>query len=177
MSYMTAMLPLLESDSSELRQIHAQIASHVEAALRLRRDLNACAPINQLPSAALARIFVHQATAIQDDNLPRFEMIPKEETERAAHKSVYAWLNVARVCRHWGEIALRCPEHRPALAARAVRGAGAGARAARRRARSLWGLAPREMHVERRRRCKPYRRVRMAKTHSRQDDAALDVLG
>ncbi|KAH9894409.1 hypothetical protein C8Q73DRAFT_836349 [Cubamyces lactineus] len=100
----------LSSDSSEVQHLYAQIASHVETALRLRRDLNACAPINQLPSAVLARIFTHQAIAIQDDDLLRFELDSHEETARAAHKPIYAWLSVARVCRQWREIALGCPE-------------------------------------------------------------------
>ncbi|KAI0332462.1 hypothetical protein GY45DRAFT_1299054 [Cubamyces sp. BRFM 1775] len=98
--------------SLEEHQLQTQIAAHLRAALRLRVDLNACASINRLlPSHLLALIFTHQATAIQEDNLLQFSVDScYPNNERDVHKPIYAWLNVARVCRRWREVALGCPQ-------------------------------------------------------------------
>ncbi|OJT13735.1 hypothetical protein TRAPUB_9735 [Trametes pubescens] len=90
------------------QRIAAEVLSHEAESLRLRGLLNAHAPINCLPPEILSLIFVHYAIIFQREQFARFSLSAYHEPEKSAHKQIYTWLRVARVCRHWREVALQC---------------------------------------------------------------------
>lgn len=76
--------------------------------MRLRSLLNSHAPINRFPPEILSLIFVHYAIIFQRKQFAGFSLSAYHEPEKSAHKQIYTWLRVARVCRHWREVALQC---------------------------------------------------------------------
>ncbi|KAF8552418.1 hypothetical protein OG21DRAFT_128585 [Imleria badia] len=68
-----------------------EIAALTLMLCNLRTQRNALSPISRLPLEILASIFIHYARSCQ-------------KTQRG----IPDWVNVARVCRHWRDVALNC---------------------------------------------------------------------
>ncbi|KAI0650150.1 hypothetical protein C8Q79DRAFT_369280 [Trametes meyenii] len=104
-SGINTVVPLIANQPQKLKDA---IAFHSNELLRLRGLLNEHASINRLPSELLSLIFRYQASAFQEENIIPFHRNRYEEPENSAHKHLYTWLNVSRVCRRWREVVHRC---------------------------------------------------------------------
>ncbi|KAI0774029.1 hypothetical protein C8Q74DRAFT_1419220 [Fomes fomentarius] len=95
--------PIPETDLQ--RQLKEKIALHTKQASDIRSLLNTRTAISRLPPEILSEIFLAQAAIVCNERVA----LHIRNKESDSHKSFYRWLNVSHVCRHWREVAFKCP--------------------------------------------------------------------
>ncbi|TBU49050.1 hypothetical protein BD309DRAFT_160975 [Dichomitus squalens] len=73
---------------------------------QLKGEHNAQASISKLPPEILSEIFLQHAASIREKQL--ISALRECDEDTLVHKSLYAWLNVTHVCRHWRDVSLSC---------------------------------------------------------------------
>ncbi|EIW61794.1 uncharacterized protein TRAVEDRAFT_44614 [Trametes versicolor FP-101664 SS1] len=81
-----------------------RIAFHAKKTSELQSLYNTHAPIARLPPEILSEVFLIQAAVLRRDALHGFF----HDEDDVLHQSLYKWIKVSHVCRHWREIALNC---------------------------------------------------------------------
>ncbi|KAI1789050.1 hypothetical protein LXA43DRAFT_1096775 [Ganoderma leucocontextum] len=88
-----------------------QITFHQAESIRLKRLFNERSLFNaKLPPEILMLIFLEYARSFHRRYLESWYGDPSERLHEPSHKSLYQWIRVSQVCKHWRKVALDCAE-------------------------------------------------------------------